>query len=67
MASLCVTNWLLLGILLALAAHLSREWGSTAALAGVLPLEPISAAITTRPNDKPVGYVHVVPHSFSGD
>ncbi len=68
MRSLRVTNWLLLGIFLALAAHLVLESGVTPALAGPYAAqEAIAVAITTKPADRPAGYVHVVTHNFAGD
>ena len=65
MSSLRATNWLLLGIFLALVAH----------LLGVSEMLPpvvaetlrLDQCITTRPADKPTSYVHVVTHNFSGD
>jgi len=68
MTSLRVTNWLLLGILVALLAHLGWNLDSTPALAGPYTAqEAIAAAITDRPSDKPARYLHVVTHNFAGD
>lgn len=65
MGSRRVTNWLLLGIFLALLAHLLGVSNAlTPVVAETLFLDQ---AITTKPNDKPASYVHVVTHSFSGD
>lgn len=65
MGSLRATNWLLLGIFAALLAHLLG-------FSDILPTVVaetlrLDQCITTKPNDKPLSYVHVVTHSFSGD
>ena len=63
-----VTNWLLLGILLALVAHLGLQLSSTPVTAEMyLPTDPILQASTKLPSEKPFRYIHVVTHNFSGD
>ena len=64
MKSLRTTNWLLLGIFLALLAHLGVRLGLPTAIAETFKLD---TCVTAFPNDKPASYLHVVPHSFSGD
>ena len=63
MSSLRVTNGLLLGILLALVAHLALEVISTPVLAETFKLDQ---CITPYANEKPASYVHVVTHDFAG-
>ena len=58
-----VTNWLLLGILLALVAHLGVQLGAIPVLAETFKLD---TCVTPMPNDKPLSYVHVVTHNFAG-
>lgn len=65
MGSLRATNWLLLGIFLALLSHLCG-------LSNLLPSVVaetlrLDQCITSKPNDKPLSYVHVVSHTFSGE
>lgn len=64
MGDVRTTNWLLLGILLALLGHVAIRLGPAPALAETLRLDN---CITTFPQDKPSGYVHVVTHTFAGD
>lgn len=65
MGSLRATNWLLLGIFAVLLAHL---FGLSDALPTVVAETlRLDQCITTKPNDKPLSYVHVVTHAFSGD
>ena len=64
METIRATNWLLLGIFLMLLAHLVIRSGAAPAVAETLRLDN---CITTFPQDKPSGYVHVVTHTFAGD
>jgi hypothetical protein len=63
MRELRTTNWLLLGILLALLAHPALRMGAGEVLAETFQLD---ACITQKPNEKPASYLHVVTHDFSG-
>ena len=65
MGSLRVTNWLLLGLFLVVLAQLLG-------LSDILPTVVaetlrLDQCITTKPQDKPTSYVHVVTHGFSGE
>jgi hypothetical protein len=54
------TNWLLLGILMVLTAHLGlRFLDGPVAVAETFQLDN---CITLSPGEKPEGYVHVVSH-----
>ena len=65
MGSLRVTNWLLLGLFLVLLAQmLGLSDILPAVVAETLRLDQ---CITTKPQDKPASYVHVVTHGFSGE
>ncbi len=64
MNDLRATNWLLVGILIALVAHLGVRLGVAPAIAETLRLDN---CITSKPNDKPAAYVHVVTHQLSGE
>ncbi len=64
MNDLRLTNWLLLGILVALVAHLAIRLGTTPVIAETFKLDQ---AITGFPNEEPDAYVHVVEHDFAGD
>ncbi len=57
------TNWLLLGILLALLGNLALKMGAGEALAETFQLD---SCITQKPNEKPSTYLHVVTHDLSG-
>ena len=63
MRDLRTTNWLLLGILLALLGHLALKLGAAPALAETFQLD---SCITQKPNEKPASYLHVVSHNLSG-
>lgn len=63
MNTLRATNWLLLGILLALVARLGLQLLPTA----IAETFKLDTCVTAFPNDKPASYLHVVPHTFSGD
>ena len=67
MQSLRVTNWLLLGIVLALFAHLLGMTSTPVLAEMYLPKERMDTCITDHPNEKPIRYLHVVTHTFSGD
>ena len=64
MGSPRVTNWLLLGIWLALTAHLGLALLSNPVIAETFKLD---TCVTVFPNEKPASYVHVVTLNFSGD
>ena len=70
MSTLRVTNWLLLGIFLMLLAHLVLRDGSSAVLAANelprLPQARTEYCVTDHPNEKPLSYLHVVTHPFTG-
>ena len=63
MSDLRTTNWLLLGILLALMGNLALKMGAGEVLAETFHLD---SCITQKPNEKPATYLHVVTHDFSG-
>jgi hypothetical protein len=64
MSSLRLTNWLLVGIFLALVAHLGIRLAIPSVIAETFKLD---TCVTASPNDKPATYVHVVTHNFAGD
>jgi hypothetical protein len=64
MARRRVTNWLLLGIFLALLAQVGLQISATPVLAETFKLD---TCITSLPNDRPDSYVHVVTHPPAGD
>ena len=59
MSNQSLTNWLLLGILIVLAAHLFEK-GENLALADTFRLDD---CITARITDTPSQYLHVVVHA----
>ncbi len=63
MGDLRTTNWLLLGILLALLGNLALKMGAAEVLAETFQLD---TCITQKANEKPASYVHVVTHDFAG-
>ena len=75
LSTLRLTNWLLLGLLLALLAHVGWQGGrSTPGHADAEEETTFRKAfrtaddcITTFPNEKPNCYTHVVTHNFAGD
>ena len=59
MTTLRMTNWLLVGILLIVAADFAVRLGIPAAVAETFKLD---TCITPLPDDKPSSYLHVVTH-----
>lgn len=63
MKNLRTTNWLLLGILLALLGHLAVKVGAGEVLAETFQMD---SCITQKPHEKPASYLHVVTHDLAG-
>ena len=73
MSDLRTTNWLLLGILMALLVHLGREVLDAAVVFADADGGPYHAlsltewCVTKKANDKPKMYLHVVTHNYAGE
>ena len=63
MGTMRLTNWLLLGILLALLAHLGMRFDQGVAMAETFQLD---RCITSLSQERPEAYLHVVTHRFAG-